>query len=201
MILFGVIAALTLGASAAALSLRNLVHCALALAVALSGLAALYLKLGAQFVGFAQILIYVGAVAILIVFAILLTRGSEPDGENSPKTHSGASPPQGERGSIAEVPALSKPDPQLQQPSWPKWLSGFGVAGLVFAVLVTVICKSPALTAAVGPAPEAPVRQIGEELMTRYVLPLEVLGLLLTAALIGAVVLAMRDSESEQLPK
>ena len=60
------------------MSLRNLVHCALALMVAFAGLAAVYLQLDAQFVGFAQILVYVGAVAILIVFAILLTRSGEP---------------------------------------------------------------------------------------------------------------------------
>src|SRR5439155_316646 len=68
---------LTLAGAIAAMSLRNLVHCALALTVAFAGLAALYLQLDAQFVGFAQILVYIGAVAILIVFAILLTRGSE----------------------------------------------------------------------------------------------------------------------------
>ena len=75
---FVIIAALTIAAAVAAMSLRNLVHCALALALTFAGLAALYLQLGAQFVGFAQILVYVGAVAILIVFAILLTRSSEP---------------------------------------------------------------------------------------------------------------------------
>jgi NADH-quinone oxidoreductase subunit J len=53
------------------------VHCALSLAVAFAGLAALYLHLGAPFVGWAQVLVYIGAVAILIVFAILLTRSSE----------------------------------------------------------------------------------------------------------------------------
>ena len=66
---------LTLASAVAAMSLRNLVHCALALTVTFAGLAAFYLQLDAQFVGFAQILVYVGAVAILIVFAILLTRG------------------------------------------------------------------------------------------------------------------------------
>jgi NADH-quinone oxidoreductase subunit J len=53
------------------------VHCALSLVVTLAGLAGLFLQLNAQFVGFAQILVYIGAVAILIVFAILLTRGAE----------------------------------------------------------------------------------------------------------------------------
>src|SRR5712692_8323605 len=71
------LALLTVAGAIAAMSLRNLVHCALALTVAFAGLAALYLQLNAQFVGFAQILVYVGAVAILIVFAILLTRGGE----------------------------------------------------------------------------------------------------------------------------
>src|SRR6266702_3052995 len=78
MITLIILGLLTLAGAVAAMSLRNLVHCALALTVAFAGLAALYLQLDAQFVGFAQILVYIGAVAILIVFAILLTRGSEP---------------------------------------------------------------------------------------------------------------------------
>src|SRR5208283_6189314 len=80
---FIIIAVVTLFAAAAAMSLRNLVHCALSLVVALAGLAALYLQLDAQFVGFAQILVYIGAVAILIVFAILLTRNGEPSRHSS----------------------------------------------------------------------------------------------------------------------
>src|SRR5476651_202495 len=59
------------------MSFRNLVHSVLALTVAFAGLAAVYLQLGAQFLGLAQILVYVGAVAILIVFAVLLTRDTE----------------------------------------------------------------------------------------------------------------------------
>jgi len=51
---FIIIAVVTLFAAAAAMSLRNLVHCALSLVVALAGLAALYLALDAQFVGFAN---------------------------------------------------------------------------------------------------------------------------------------------------
>src|ERR1700748_457999 len=81
-LVFAIIAAVTIAAAVAAMSLRNLVHCALALALAFAGLAAVYLQLGAQFVGFTQLLVYVGAVAILVVFAILLTRGSEPPQES-----------------------------------------------------------------------------------------------------------------------
>ena len=74
---FLLLAALTVAGGMAAVALKNTVHCALALTVAFAGLALLFLDLDAQFAGFAQILVYIGAVAILIVFAILLTRGSE----------------------------------------------------------------------------------------------------------------------------
>src|SRR6266496_6734341 len=77
-LIFTIIALVTLAGAVLAMSLRNLVRCALCLMLALGGLAALFLQLDAQFVGLAQILVYIGAVAILIVFAILLTRGSEP---------------------------------------------------------------------------------------------------------------------------
>lgn len=157
---FFILALLTVLSAVAAISLRNLVHCALALTVAFGGLAALYLQLNAQFVGFAQILVYIGAVAILIVFAILLTRGSEPAG----------------------APVVSS--------SW--YVSGAVALG-VFAVLAVVICSSKALAPDLVPPPQVSVRQIGDQLMTRYILPLEVLGLLLTAALIGAVIIAMRE--------
>jgi NADH-quinone oxidoreductase subunit J len=76
-LVFYLLAALTVAGGLAAMLLKNTVHCALALTVAFAGLALLYLDLDAQFAGFAQLLVYVGAVAILVVFAILLTKGSE----------------------------------------------------------------------------------------------------------------------------
>ena len=158
---FAILAALTLVSAVAAMSLRSLVHCALALTVAFVGLAALYLNLGAEFVGFAQILVYVGAVAILIVFAILLTRSGE----------------------VGAQPILS-----------PSWVVGIVIAVLVFAVLTGCILASGVSQRNAPTAPEVSVRQIGEALMNQFVLPLEVVGLLLTAALIGAVIIAMRDS-------
>src|SRR5216117_1893198 len=75
---FLVLATLTVAGALGAMFFRNLVHCALCLVPTFAGLAALFLQLNAEFVGFVQILVYIGAVAILIVFAILLTRGSEP---------------------------------------------------------------------------------------------------------------------------
>jgi len=162
--LFAIIAVVTLGSAIAAMSLRKLVHCALMFMVTLGGLAALYLKLDAQFVGFAQVLVYIGAVAILIVFAILLTRGSEPP-----------------RQSILSG----------------TWVLGIGTAVGVFGVMSAMILSSPAVSREGSPPAASTVRQIGDQLMTRYVLPLEVVGLLLTAALIGAVIIAMCDREGE----
>jgi NADH-quinone oxidoreductase subunit J len=157
---FVILAAFTIASAVAVMTLRNLVHCALALTVTFAGLAAFYLQLGAQFVGFAQVLVYVGAVAILIVFAILLTRGSEPPTERICSS---------------------------------SWAIGAAIAVAVFGLLAGLIAYSHSLTQEISPAPTITVRQIGDELMSRYVLPLEVIGLLLTAALIGAVIIAMRE--------
>jgi len=159
---FIIIVIVTIGAAVAAMTLRNLVHCALALTVAFAGLGAAYLQLGAQFAGFAQILVYVGAVAILIVFAILLTRGSEPEKQS----------------------ILS-----------PGWCLGIGVSVAVLGILVWGINTSKFLTPSIPPKPEATVKQIGDALMTKFIMPLEVVGLLLTAAMIGAVIVAMKEGK------
>jgi NADH-quinone oxidoreductase subunit J len=66
---------LTVGSAVAAMSLRNMVHCLLWLVVTFVGLAGLYLTLSATFLAVTQVLVYLGAVAILMVFAIMLTRG------------------------------------------------------------------------------------------------------------------------------
>src|ERR1700693_2905778 len=72
------IAVFTLAGALAAACLRKLIHAALCLVVAFLGLAAFYLLLGAEFVGLVQVFVYVGAVAVLIVFTILLTH-REPE--------------------------------------------------------------------------------------------------------------------------
>ncbi len=164
---FFAVAALTLVAAICAMRLRNLVHCALCGAAAFAGLAITYLQLDAEFVGFAQILVYVGAVAILIVFAVLLTRGSEI------------------KSGVSTVSS--------------SWLIGVLVAVLVLASIVFPILNSPTLLRNAPANVQAPVKNIGEALMTTYVLPLETIALLLTAALIGAVVIAMRDDPEKQI--
>ncbi|HMJ65616.1 MAG TPA: NADH-quinone oxidoreductase subunit J [Candidatus Binatia bacterium] len=158
---FVIIAALTVVSALAAMSLRNLVHCALCLTITFASLAALYLKLNAQFVGLAQVLVYIGAVAILIVFAILLTRSDD-----------------------------QTPRAAILSPAW--WV-GAGVAVAAFCVLAAAICSSAIVKTASTTAPAISVEGIGDKLMKDYVLPLEVIGLLLTAALIGAVIIAMQE--------
>src|SRR6059058_728340 len=61
------------------MSLRNLIHCALLLIASWAGIAAFYLWAGAEFVAFAQMLIYVGAISVVVLFAVLLTRRSRAD--------------------------------------------------------------------------------------------------------------------------
>jgi NADH-quinone oxidoreductase subunit J len=119
-----------------------------------------YLYLDAQFVGLTQILVYVGAVAILIVFAVLLTRGGEA------------------------------PEKSVFSASW---IWGALITVGVFATLAWSVMHSFASQREPVEKVEVTVKQIGDALMTKFVLPLEVIGLLLTAALIGAVIIAMRE--------
>ena len=79
MIAFAAIALLTLAAAAVAMTLRNLIHSALLLIASWAGIGAFYLWAGAEFVAFAQILVYVGAVSMVVLFAVLLTRQNRAD--------------------------------------------------------------------------------------------------------------------------
>jgi NADH-quinone oxidoreductase subunit J len=72
-IIFYAIAAVTLVSAALVAFSRNILHSAFALLGTLGGVAGLYLFLGADFVGIAQIIIYVGGILVLILFAVLLT--------------------------------------------------------------------------------------------------------------------------------
>jgi len=153
---FFIIAIPMLVAAVAAASMPRLIHAALCFAAAFIGVAALYFWLGAEFVGLVQVFVYVGAVAVLIVFTILLTR------REMEKHH-----------------AFHR--------------SGALIALLVFAGLLWAILKSPAISVAAPPSSGLTVKQIGELLMTDYVWPLQCLGLVLTAALVGALVLVMEE--------
>ena len=80
------IAVLTVSAATVALSLRNLIHSALLLIGSWVGIGCFYLWAGAEFVAFAQVLVYVGAVSMVVLFAVLLTRRHGTDHVLAPET-------------------------------------------------------------------------------------------------------------------
>lgn len=86
MIAFVAIAAFTLATASVAMALRNLIHSALLLVASWSGIAIFYLWAGAEFVAFAQLLVYVGAISMVVLFAVLLTRQSRIDPPVAPAT-------------------------------------------------------------------------------------------------------------------
>jgi NADH-quinone oxidoreductase subunit J len=153
---FLVIAIVALSGAFAAATLRKLIHAALSLVIVFVGVAAYFFLLGAEFVGLVQIFVYVGAVAVLIVFTILLTRRDV----------------NGERGV-----------------NW----GGPIVALAVFGGLLWTILKTKSLAIPPPQIDPLTVKRIGEALMTNYVWPLQCVGLILTAALIGAIVLVMEE--------
>jgi len=157
---FYVVAAITVAGALATVLLKQLVHCALAATLAFGGLALMFLSLDAQFAGFVQVLVYIGAVAILIVFAILLTRGSD----------------------LPKDGVFSK-----------TWLWGVVIAAAVFAVIGWAVINSVNAIPQVAEVPQVTVHDIGIALVGRYVLPLEIVALLLTAATVGAVIVAMHE--------
>lgn len=199
---FFIVAALTVGSAAAAMSLRNLVHSALCLVVTFAGLAALYLQLNAEFVGFVQVLVYIGAVAILIVFAILLTRGTDPPSP-TPIATSGIWPVAIALAAfVIMVGAINRSvihlPPELRAAA-AATLRAHGTnenngTNVAANVLTTNDAANVFLTNAVaGVVPTVPVKALGLRLMEEYVVPLEVMGLLLTAAMLGAVLIALPE--------
>jgi NADH-quinone oxidoreductase subunit J len=155
---FIIITIFTLAAALAAATLKKLMHAALSFAVTLVGLAAFFFLLGAEFVGLVQIFVYIGAVAVLIVFTILLTR-------RDAEKHHGF--------------------------NW----GGVIIAIAIFAGLVWAVLKTHSVGIAAPQVEALTVKRIGEMLMTDYVWPLQCVGLLLTAALIGALVLVREEKQ------
>ncbi|MBC8244575.1 MAG: NADH-quinone oxidoreductase subunit J [Verrucomicrobia bacterium] len=169
-IAFWMLSAIAVLGALVAVRKRNLIHGVFALMVFFAGLAGLFLLLLAEFIAAAQILVYIGAVGILLLFAIMLTeRVAGDDGR------------------------------RMTSRGW-FW-------GLVAAVAVFVVLLLPPIQQFPSPeharAIEPSVKELGEKLMHPYVVTLEVLALLLTAALIGAVTAAqgVRMPKEEDSPE
>ena len=162
-IAFWIISVITAVGALLAVTLRNLVHCVLSLILFFLGIAAHYFLLRADFIAAVQILIYVGAVVVLILFAIMLTRNVT--GTEGPREILGG-----------------------------KWWSGSMTAALIAAILCwAVSVDKAAMVAPAGAQAKSSVLQIGKILIADWVVPFEVMGVLLTAALIGAVVIALEE--------
>jgi len=163
MIALIVIALLTLGTAAVAMSLRNLIHSALLLVGSWAGIAAFYLWAGAEFVAFAQVLVYVGAVSMIVLFAVLLTRRSRADLNLSPV-------------SVRRLVGSA--------------FSAAAVLGILFGAVI----GSPLPQQSPGTATTT-VKQLGTTLMNAHIAGVLIVGVILTVALIGAVVLAANDRD------
>jgi NADH:ubiquinone oxidoreductase subunit 6 (subunit J) len=83
---------------------------------------------------------------------------------------------------------LPRPAPIATSPWW-----GVGIAIIAFLTTAMALARSSILRHGSTPQPEVTVHTIGDKLMHEFVLPLEIIGLLLTAALIGAVIIAMSE--------
>jgi NADH-quinone oxidoreductase subunit J len=151
-------------AAAAAVSLRNLIHCALSLALSFVALGILFIAQGAEFAGFVQILVYVGAVSVLIVFGILLTRPDQ---------------------------AVALPNPLRGRSG----IAGAIVAAAVLVGLLGVIVISPKARQKAPVAPRAEIAAIGNKMLGDSFVPMQATGVLLTAALIGAAILAKEEKQ------
>lgn len=162
---FILLSALTIAGALGATTISDLPRALLSLIVFFFGVAALFFMLHAEFIGVVQVLVYVGAVAVLFVFAIVLTRSRMP---------------------ATDLGRLV-----------PSRVLGILGAAVVGAGLVGVVVRTTDVPLPVV-APNGATAPIGEALMTRFLLPFEIASVLLTAALVGAVVIALEDGETRR---
>ena len=158
-IVFVVIAVGMAVAAIRVVTTRNVVHAALYLVGTLLGAAALYILLLAEFVAWVQVLVYVGAIVVLMLFGLMLTR--------------------------APIGSANFDNNQ-------RWLAAL-CAGAVFGVtswiMVDAFSGQEIDLGSTGTTTES----VGEAIFSSFVLPFEIVSVLLLAALVGAVVIARRD--------
>lgn len=171
-IAFFCLAALILGAAGAVVTLRNIVHAAFALIGCMFWVGALYLTVGADFLAGAQVVIYAGAIPVLIIFAIMLTRGAtSAEGNGLTRWWPGAA---GVAAAViaALVAVLASAHEVWRQAPYPQEFVDNGTT-----------------------------EAIGRSLLREHALPFEVASVLLLVALVGAVTLARRDAREERLDR
>jgi len=160
---FGIVAAVGALSAIRMVTTKNVVHGALYLVVTLSMVGAAYLLLAAEFVAWVQIVIYVGAIVVLLLFSLMLTKA--PIGRAALDNQ--------QRG-LGAIIALAVG------------------AGLV--VLIQRAFSGVEFSAgAAGRVAAGKAEAVGRSIFGHFVLPFEVVSVLLLAALIGAIALARRD--------
>jgi NADH-quinone oxidoreductase subunit J len=156
-VVFVLLGLVAVGAGVLVVTTRQMVHAALWLVVSFGALAAGYLVLTAEFVAWVQVLIYVGAVVVLLLFGIMLTR--------------------------APIGRASDLD------SGNRWVA-LAVALATAGVLVTVLVRGFRQAYASLKSGGGSADTLGAALFGNWVLPFEILSVLLLAALVGAIVLS-----------
>jgi NADH-quinone oxidoreductase subunit J len=158
-LVFALVGLVTAGAAVKTVTSTNLVHAALYLATTLAGIGGVFLVLHADFLALVQLVVYVGAITVLFLFGLMLTRA--PIGRE----------------------ALDSQNRGL----------ALGVSGTLFVVLTVLIVQAFG-SVRVAEVTGVPIADIGMAIFSRWVLPFEVLSMLLLAALIGAIVLSRRET-------
>lgn len=176
---FAVLAVFMIVAAIRVVTTRNIVHAALWLVVVLGGNAVVYLILQAEFVAMTQLLVYIGAIIVLFLFGIMLTRaplGTSDDLDNNQRW----------LGAVVGVLLLL--------------VIGFAVARtwgddrLDFAAYdVPVADETVGSVVEFGGSGNGRTQALANSIFSDYLIPFEVVSVLLTGALIGAIVLARRD--------
>lgn len=175
-ILFIALSILTLSSAIVVVTRRNLFHAALALMVTFVGVAGFYVTLDAGFLAAAQLLVYIGAISILVIFAIMMTR----------------------RLMQASEPAFNS------QKGW-GFIGAFVSFAILTLVIVRFwpLAPSDSFLASITFVPDAilegSVAELGRSFVSTdaYVIPFEIASVLLLAALVGAIVVAWPKTEDE----
>ena len=170
MILFYLFAAVAVIASLLVIAQRNPIYSVLLLIAAFGALSGLYVLLDAPFVAVIQMIVYAGAIMVLFLFVVMLLNAPHEETEHDEKVH-----------------PLRRPGPMR-----------FGAALAVALVveLLWALTRDGGEPAAFEAPAVSSVRTIGHVLFTDYAFAFEVTSLLIIAAMVGAVVLAKRDSHS-----
>jgi NADH-quinone oxidoreductase subunit J len=179
MFLFLLLAVVAVAASIAMITVRNSIHSALFLVVNFFCLAVLYLTLNAEFLAAVQIVVYAGAIMVLFLFVITLLN---PGKEETDDRLRGQRPLALALGLalLVEIALLLRTDAVRQR------LGAFPPATSFYEQVQSKISGDPV-------APIGNVQAIGIELFTTYLLPFEVVSIVLLLGVIGAVVLAKRQ--------